>query len=105
MFFESAKWSVFFFYFISGYFSFKRLEKFELKNTASYILEKIIRIYSAYAVAIILAFILCNMQWNWNPALFESFDDTWENSVSISESIPHAILAKWFDTNLLNPPI
>lgn len=105
LFFRAAVWSVAFFFFISGYYCFQKLENFNIKNSFKYIGKRIIRIYPVYIITILLGFFLCNLQLRWNPDYFIGNNSVWSRTINIKELIPQFVLLKWFDTELINPPV
>lgn len=105
LFFRAAVWSVAFFFFISGYYCFQKLENFSIRNSFDYLIKRIIRVYPIYIIVILLGFFLCNMQVRWNPEYFVGGNNFWSRPVTINELLPQFVLFKWFNTELINPPV
>lgn len=91
------------FFLLSGYFMYASLEK---KGTIKFIFQRFIRLYPAYAISVIVGFILCNKVIDFDCNMFSNwFCQFWQNNLDIGELLKHLSVFYKVNSRLINPPI
>lgn len=106
-------WHIFFdgqiavmlFFVVSGFFYYKENMKPSVKTYAKGIKNKIFRIFPAYIITMIIGYILCNIQLNYESILFTDWANKfWLNKIDVIELLKQITVVWPHDADLINPP-
>ena len=110
---SSTPWHIFWdgqcavmiFFAISGFF-YAHNELFSFNNYIRGLVKKVKRIYPAYIVTMILAFVMCNLSLDYIRINFTEWSNSfWQSRVPLFELIKQLFILIPSDTKLINPPV